>query len=68
MIVRKLKDEEVWAKVDRSIGELLQWNARRADTMVTVSQWGDSKERKCPILEVIFAESKLIHLEIRCAI
>ncbi|GAA5996578.1 hypothetical protein JCM5350_003451 [Sporobolomyces pararoseus] len=46
MVVQKLTDEELWSNVDQSITEMIQWNARRADTMVNVSQWGDSQELK----------------------
>ena len=46
MVVQKLTDEELWSNVDQSITEMIQWNARRADTMVNVSQWGDSQERE----------------------
>lgn len=44
MVVKKLSRDEIRAKVDQSITDLLQWHQRRADTMVAVSQWGDSQE------------------------
>ncbi|CEQ40126.1 SPOSA6832_01712, partial [Sporobolomyces salmonicolor] len=38
--------EEVYAEVDRAIGELEEWDKTFADMMVVVSQWGDSPDLK----------------------
>ncbi|GAA5937645.1 Zn(II)2Cys6 transcription factor domain-containing protein [Sporobolomyces koalae] len=46
MVNQTRDSEKIRAQVDQSILELRQWSMRRADMMVVVSQWGDSREIK----------------------